>query len=93
MDEFGWGYPRQATFHSSDELFGLYRRFGYLQSRLLLEKQDSLRELENKLNDFDEEDRATSNTRQSDVHPSPRDQLLEEIERAFNSYGIKPLES
>lgn len=87
VDEFGWGYPKLATFQSSDEVFSVYRRFGYLQSRLLLEKQDALRVLENRLNDFDRKDRAKSNTRESDVHPNPRGQLLEEIERAFNSYG------
>src|SRR5215469_11608832 len=33
------GYPRLAAFLDSDENFMVYRRFGYLQSRLLLEKQ------------------------------------------------------
>lgn len=87
MDEFEWGYPNLATFQSSDEVFGLYRRFGYLQSRLLLEKQDVLRVLEKELNDYDEEDRAQSDTRKSDIQPNPREELLGKIEHAFNSYG------
>lgn len=87
VHEFNWGYPNPAIFQSSDEAFGLYRRFGYLQSRLLLEKQDALRVLENKLNRFDEDDMAESNNRYSDIHPSPREQLLAKIEEAFNSYG------
>ncbi|KAM0717842.1 hypothetical protein Q7P37_006174 [Cladosporium fusiforme] len=87
LDEFRWGYPRLAIFQSSDEVFGLYRRFGYLQSRLLLEKQDALRVLEDRLNEFDLKDKAKSNTRKSNVQPSLREELLKEIEQAFNSYA------
>lgn len=90
VDTFQDGYPNLATFQSSDEVFALYRRFGYLQSRLLLEKQDALRVLEKRLDDFDDGDRAESNTRESDFGPgdrSPRQKLLDEIEQEFNSYG------
>ena len=90
VDEFRWGYPNLATFQSSDEVFALYRRFGYLQSRLLLEKQDVLRVLEDRLNKYDEEDRAESNTRDLDLEPGEpnlREALLAEIETAFNAYG------
>ena len=47
------GYPRLAAFLDSDDNFMLYRRFGYLQSRLLLEKQDDLRLLEEELGRLD----------------------------------------
>jgi hypothetical protein len=40
------GYPALAAFFDSDESFMVYRRFGYIQSRLLLEKQDEMRALE-----------------------------------------------
>ena len=50
------GYPYVAAFLDSDENFMLYRRFGYLHSRLLLRKQDKLRKLEAELDEFDEED-------------------------------------
>ena len=33
-----------ATFLDSDDCFMVYRRFGFLQSRRLLEKQEELRE-------------------------------------------------
>lgn len=88
VEEIPDGYPNLATFQSSDETFAIYRRFGYLQSRLLLEKQDALRVLENKLNQYDDDDRANNATR--DLPPEevrPREELLGEIERAFNSYG------
>ena len=47
------GYPRLGAFLDSDDNFMLYRRFGYLQSRLLLEKQDDLRLLEEELGRLD----------------------------------------
>lgn len=34
----------------------IYRRFGYLQSRILLQKQDEMRELEDQLDTMDKED-------------------------------------
>ena len=76
-------------------MFALYRRFGYLQSRLLLEKQDVLRVLEKRLNDYDDDDRANSTRRTLQPHQiKPREELLGEIETAFNSYGkrISPCE-
>jgi hypothetical protein len=42
-----------AAFLDSDEGFTIYRRFGYLQSRLLLDKQEQLRLLEEKLEHLD----------------------------------------
>lgn len=47
-----------ATFLDSDENFMIYRRFGYLHSRMLLRLQDKLRTLESRLdeNDNDDED-------------------------------------
>jgi hypothetical protein len=88
VQDFPIGYPNLATFKNSTECFTLYRRFGYLQSRLLLDKQDILRLLEQKLDEFDRENITTSYTRTlSPDELAPRQALLEEIERAFNSYG------
>jgi hypothetical protein len=47
------GYSSLAVFRDSDESFMVYRRFGFIPSRLLLEKQDKLRELERQLNFLD----------------------------------------
>ena len=47
------GCPKLATFLDSDDSFMIYRRFGFLQARLLLEKQDSLRVLEQRLDRLD----------------------------------------
>jgi hypothetical protein len=87
---FPRGYPNFAAFLDSDESFMLYRRYGYLQSRILLEKQDELRLLEEQL---DELDRLEMNVRphklftrmqQGDV----RQGLLKKIETAFCEYGV-----
>ncbi|TGO26303.1 hypothetical protein BPAE_0062g00240 [Botrytis paeoniae] len=48
------GYPRLATVTDSNEQFMLYRRFGHLQARLLLHKQDELRAQEERLFKLDE---------------------------------------
>lgn len=87
------GYPSVATFLDSDENFMLYRRFGYLQARLLLDKQDDLRRLEAKLDKLDKEvsegDRSV-NLSTRDLKPEDvkiRGTLMDEIERRFCEYG------
>jgi hypothetical protein len=86
--DFKLGYPNLATFKNSSDSFAVYRRFGYLQSRLLLEKQDVLRVLERRLDQYDREHVTTSFTRDLGADDLiPRQALLEEIEHAFNSYG------
>lgn len=75
----------------------LYRRFGYLQSRIILHKQDELRALEEKLDILDQQDAADSETEKflqsrdlDDKSKRPRKALLETIEIKFKEYG-KPM--
>lgn len=49
------GYPRLAAFLDSADEFTVYRRFGWLQSRLLLRKQGELHSLEAKLGEIDQD--------------------------------------
>lgn len=88
MGQFKRGYPNLAAFTSSDEDFAIYRRFGYLQARLLLDKQDQLRELEERLDHYDTRDPMKS-MRQglTPEQYAPRAKLLGEIEAVFTSYG------
>ena len=44
----------QAAFHSGEPSTSIYRRFGYLHSRVILELQDQLRELEEDLKNLDD---------------------------------------
>lgn len=50
------GFPRLATFQASDPNFGLYRSYSYLHSRILLDYQDEITELEKELDNCDWDD-------------------------------------
>ena len=86
------GYPKLATFLDSDDRFMVYRRFGYLQSRLLLEKQDDLRILEARLDRLDKSefknDDKSLMTREiiEDDQPKPQAKVLNEFEEKFQEY-------
>jgi len=70
----------------------VFRRFGYLQSRLLLAKQDDLRLLETQLDRLDKADARNDPeslmTRQvlEEDDAKPQAELLEEIEKKFCEY-------
>jgi hypothetical protein len=88
------GYPSVATFLDSDESFMVYRRFGFVQARLLLEKQDDLRKLESKLDRYDKklgQNPLTKDTlRTRDLKPEAeiaRKELMDKLENCFNEYG------
>ncbi|KAN0110989.1 hypothetical protein V8E51_007376 [Hyaloscypha variabilis] len=75
------GYPYLATFMDSDENFMIYRRFGFIHARLLLQKQDELRIMEEELDRMDQQD-LTSNARAIQCR-------MEDIERQDNQPGAK----
>ena len=89
------GFPRLATFLDSDEDFMIYRRFGYVQSRLLIEKQEELRKLEVRLDRFDkrmEREKKESILRTRDEDSSDpvvqeRKDLVNLLETKFCEYG------
>jgi hypothetical protein len=92
VDSCPRGYPNVAAFLDSDECFSVYRRFGFLQSRLLLNKQDKLRELEEALDRLDKKEARADEKRprttdlpEKDI--KPREDLLAAIEGEFTSYG------
>jgi hypothetical protein len=68
----------------------LYRRFGFLQARLLLNKQDQLRALEEQLDAIDaEDDEEYLKSRDcDDGDQRPRTKLLKKIEAKFKEYGM-----
>jgi hypothetical protein len=87
------GYPRLAALLDSDENFMLYRRFGFLQARILLNKQDQLRELEKDLDRLDKLDLKKNpsvlKSREKDnAVNSRRRKILSKIEENFKEYGI-----
>lgn len=89
VEGFPSGYPRLASFADSHDNFMLYRRFGYLSSRLLLDKQDQLRALEDKLEELDVDDTWDHPDRlqRRELQGEERTRLLNEIQHKFVDYG------
>lgn len=89
------GFPNLALFADSDESFGVYRRFGYVQARILQDLQDELRVLEEQLDHtehmiYDEEDNAFQQLckrtgAQSDS--DPRKILVEKLKAKWLEYS------
>ncbi|KAL1597861.1 hypothetical protein SLS60_008348 [Paraconiothyrium brasiliense] len=69
--------------------FMIFRRFGYLQTRLLLEKEGRLTQLEKELDDMDWDDfeENPDQLRTMDLNSKPRRDLLAEAERYFREYA------
>jgi hypothetical protein len=93
VEECPEGYPRLAALLDSDENFMLYRRFGFLQARILLNKQDQLRELEKDLDRLDKldskKDPSVLKSREKDDSLNGRrKKVLFEIEENFKEYGL-----
>ena len=81
----------------SDDNFMVYRRFGFLYSRLLLDKQDELREIEEDLDSVDNRDasgservrRCLQSRRKDDLceDTTSRRALLKRAEEKLYAYG------
>jgi hypothetical protein len=59
------GYPLQSAFQSSKPTFSIYRAFDYLHSRVILELQDQLRELEAELGKLDKKHSKSKDIKQN----------------------------
>ncbi|OAL17983.1 hypothetical protein AYO22_11139 [Fonsecaea multimorphosa] len=88
------GWPRIATFVDSDPNFMIFRRFGFLRTRLLLWHQDVLREMESRLDYQDMQDAASPGTRRylsnrdgDDMRtPAVRKVLFQELDTQLKAY-------
>jgi hypothetical protein len=88
------GVPKLARFIDSDDNFMVYRRFGFLQTRLLLEKQDTLRVLEERLDKLDESETIGDDNKDNlcsrdgdGEDQTERINLMAAIRTAFQEYG------
>jgi hypothetical protein len=86
------GFPRLAAFQASDSNFGLYRSYSYLHSRVLLDYQSEITELEEKLDqiDWDEVDEDEDRPRfraEADENTEARRTILREIKTKLMEYG------
>ncbi|CAO2652884.1 Nn.00g022950.m01.CDS01 [Neocucurbitaria sp. VM-36] len=78
LEDYPRGYPILSAFQSSDSSFSIYRAFNYLHSRVLLEIQDELRNLEENLSELDRKDNNSGRSkcltsRASDIKQAKRD--------------------
>src|SRR5436305_4164223 len=88
------GWPRLAAFQNQSDSCAVYRRFGLLFCRLLLQREGELSSLEKKLHELDQHDAADTDKiyrlRSSDDHatwdPAKRN-LLKEIQEKLCDYG------
>jgi hypothetical protein len=96
VEDYPEGYPRQAAFQASEPSWSIYRGFGYLHSRLILDLQDELRCLEENLEEIDSENEENDRvrSRKDDLKhalqegiESPRARLMERLHDKLMKYG------
>ncbi|KAG9194062.1 hypothetical protein G6011_04097 [Alternaria panax] len=92
INDHARGYPNLAAFLDSDDSFALYRRFGYLQSRLLLRKQEELRTLEADLqatekNIWSQDGHALCKRKLFGPYAARHGEILDKIEETYSSYA------
>jgi hypothetical protein len=88
VDDHPNGYPRLAAFMNCDPNFLVCRKFGFLHNRVLLYRQDELRELEEELLSMDrmaDEFDLKSRTRE-EISSSARRDLLNKIDQKLKQY-------
>jgi hypothetical protein len=95
VESCGDGYPYLAAFLDSDENFMIYRRFGFLHARLLLQKQDELRIMEEELDRMDKRDKLKNtkalkcrmeDVERQDQEGETRQSLLSRVENTILRY-------
>ncbi len=94
VDRYPPGYGRVAAFEDCDPSFSLFRKFGWLHSRVLLHLQDELQELEEELESLDDwefssgDKKRLKNRRIDYGRPNaPRKALLIKIGAKLAEYG------
>ncbi|KAK3677510.1 hypothetical protein LTR78_002360 [Recurvomyces mirabilis] len=89
LKDFASAYPNLAIFLDSDESFALYRRHGYIQTRILLDKQDQLRCIEAELDELDNAEQFddADNLFSRQFQGEKRRRILQTAETAFREYA------
>lgn len=83
------GYPFLAALQDFEENFMVYRKFGFLQAQILLDKQKELRELEIELGQIDAEGQRLDPRYLYSLAgtSAERKDIICEIEQKFKEYG------
>lgn len=94
VNEYERGYGMVAAFEDSDPCFLMYRKFGWLHNRLLLQLQDELSVLEVQLENFDKDEAIHSrplyqqSRRKDEARPDSERRLkLQVIKEKLEEYG------
>lgn len=91
LNECAKGYPNVAAFLDSDDNFAILRRYGWLQWRLLLNKQEELRRLEQKLQQLEKmmiskNEDAFCSRDPTGILADQHEEIIQEIEIKFKEY-------
>ncbi|KAI1392596.1 uncharacterized protein F4822DRAFT_425798 [Hypoxylon trugodes] len=86
MDDYPNGYPRLGAYIATDKNNLIFRRFNYLQARVLLNLQDQLRAYEEELESLDRYSDTLHSSQASDEASRIRTGLLQKIEDKFKTY-------
>ncbi|KAH7050181.1 hypothetical protein B0J12DRAFT_89133 [Macrophomina phaseolina] len=91
MERCPKGSPRMAAFLDSDENFMMYRRFGWIQSRLLLNKQNEISDLEKDLELEDgfppKDEPINGEVTRYEGTSEYKQQILKDLEKKFCEYS------
>lgn len=89
VDDYREGYPRLSAFINSDLDFMLFRGFGQLHARVLLQKQDEITEIEQQLNELDKIEANAFSLRSRRMDTSvERRKLVADAEQKLLDYSI-----
>lgn len=88
MQNYPLGFPLQAAFQSSEPSWSVYRGFGYLHARVIIDLQDEIRCLEKSLAIMDKMD----DTNGEDFRLMSRDEQGEERTRLISNIREKLLQ-
>lgn len=95
VEDYPNGWPKVAAFLEGCDSFGIYRRFGYIHSRLLVAHQTKITHFEQQLRDLDQSDEAGGESTdwrlkgslQKERWDTAKIDLLKELEKEILAYG------
>lgn len=88
VEDYREGYPRLSAFVNSDLDLMLFRGFGQLHARVLLQKQDEITEIEQQLNELDKIEANAFFLRSRRMDPSiERKKLVADAEQKLLDYS------
>ncbi|OTB02858.1 hypothetical protein M426DRAFT_24291 [Hypoxylon sp. CI-4A] len=86
VDDYPNGYPRLGAFITRDQGHLIFRRFNWLQARVLLNLQEQLQEYEVLLNSYDSRGATATLVSEAEEITRGRDKLMQLIEDKYKRY-------